>query len=366
MNRGWVAVVAVALGVFAVGGVIAGIPSQPRPVASPVSTPAATPTPTAALTPTLTPSPEPATSEPVASGVLRVYTNNIENLVRNDADGACTQVGEVEHLESMLVDGSGRTGSGVVAPDLLLLQQVRGRSQADAYASHLSARFGFPDGTYRAIVAWDDPEEWGSTHDCLNRALGQAKKVQTNAIVYNSRTLTITDTSHYFSAGWLKPGTAYANGRGCTAYQPPSIDSNARRADKWKRTSAIAARFRIAGTSTTVFAASLHLPQQNRRHACAGNGDVGMDGSGIRLSAEATGLLQRSEVRVVGVDANRTGIAPSALRGYGLTGYGSGITIGHSKIDYLFVRGQVEPSSINHTVAGTRSNHLALYGFVDY
>ena len=325
----------------------------------PGPTPATTATPSSG-SPTASPSPS------ATGGVLRVYSNNIENLVRNDANGACTQVTEFEHLASMVVDDEGRPGtSSVAAPDLLLFQQVSGSRQADDYAAQLSELFGLSAGTYRAIVAWAEPEGWGSTHDCRVRALGEGKSQQTNAIIYNSAVLTLTDTGT-FDAGWLKPGTAYANGRGCTAYAPPSVDANSRRTHKWKRTTAVAARFRISGTTTTVFAASLHLPQQNRRHACAGPRDTGVAGSGIRLDAAATKLLNRSQVRVVGVDANRTGLGPGTLDEYGLTGHGTGITIGRSKIDYLFVRGDVQSSAIAHTVPGTMSNHRALYGFIHY
>jgi hypothetical protein len=95
--------------------------------------------------------------------VLRVYNNNIENLVRNNADGTCTRVSGPDHLASMLVDDDGKTGtSGVQAPDLLIVQQVRGTGQATAYADQLSGMFGYPAGTYKAIVAWDNPEEWAA------------------------------------------------------------------------------------------------------------------------------------------------------------------------------------------------------------
>ena len=304
-------------------------------------------------------------AEPVAAGVLRVYSNNIENLVTNGADGECEQVTVAAHLASMLVDGSGDAGtSDIAAPDLLMLQQVSGAEQAQAYADGLSTRFGLPAGTYRAIVAWADPEEWGSSHHCADRTLARLKSVQTNAIVYDSRTLTLVGTPRTWSAGWLAPGRAYADGRGCTAYQPPSIDEGPR-ANRWKRTTAIAARFAIVGTGTSVFAASMHLPKQNLAHACAGDGDAGVSGTGIRLSTQAKKLLEASTVRVIGVDANRAGIAAAALSGYGLTGYGSSATVGRrTQIDYLFVRGDVAPSDVDHTVDGTLSNHRALYGFV--
>ncbi|MDW5330209.1 hypothetical protein [Plantactinospora sp. KLBMP9567] len=50
-----------------------------------------------------------------------------------------------DHLTSMLVDDSSRTGTaGVAAPDLLIVQQVRGTGQAEAYADQISAKFGYP------------------------------------------------------------------------------------------------------------------------------------------------------------------------------------------------------------------------------
>ncbi|MEV4746125.1 hypothetical protein AB0K21_07095 [Streptosporangium sp. NPDC049248] len=108
-----------------------------------------------------------------ADRVLRVYNNNIENLVRNNADGSCTRVSGPDHLTSMLVDDNGKTGtSDVQAPDLLIVQQVRGTGQATAYADQLSAKFGYPAGTYKAIVAWDDPEVWGGTHKCSQQSHG--------------------------------------------------------------------------------------------------------------------------------------------------------------------------------------------------
>ncbi|GAA2830678.1 hypothetical protein [Nonomuraea rubra] len=309
----------------------------------------------------------PAAPAAAADRVLRVYSNNIENLVRNNADGTCTRISGPDHLRSMLVDDNGATGtSGVQAPDLLIVQQVRGTGQATAYADQLSALFGHPAGTYRAIVAWADPEPWGGSHHCSRPELGDLKKKQTNAILYNTRTLSLGDTSKYWSAGWLKPGTAYDGGAGCTLYKPPSNDDGAAYAYKWKRTSAIAARFTIKATGTSVFAATMHLPEQNGQHACAGAGDTGIGGSGLHVGADATSLMNASTIRVIGVDANRTGIAPGTLGGFGMTGYGAKATMGSRKIDYLFVKGAVRPSSVDHTVSGTKSNHLALYGFITY
>ena len=163
---------------------------------------------------------QPAAGVPLevsADRVLRVY-NNIENLVRNNADGTCTRISGPDHLASMPVDDIGRTGTPAVqAPDLLIVQQVRGTGQAQAYADQLSAMFGYPAGTYRAIVAWADPEEWGGSHRCSSQALGDLKKKQTNRLIYNTRRLSLAagDISKYWSAGWLKrtgstraPGTA--------------------------------------------------------------------------------------------------------------------------------------------------------------
>ncbi|MFC7241363.1 hypothetical protein ACFQO7_02605 [Catellatospora aurea] len=311
----------------------------------------------------------PAPAAAVADRVLRVYNNNIENLVTNNSDGSCTRISGPDHLTSMLVDDAGRTAtSGVVAPDILIVQQVRGTGQASAYADQLSAKFGYPAGTYKAIVVWDDPEPWGSTHRCDDQSLGDLKKKQTNAIVYNTQRLSLAsgDVSKYWSAGWLKPGTSYNNGAGCTLYKPPNNDDGSTNEWKWKRTSAIAARFTIKATGTSVFVATMHLPQENRQNACAGDGDKGIGGTGIHLGADATTLLNASTIRIVGIDANRTGIPASTLSGYGMTGYGTAATNGSSKIDYLFVRGTVQPSPIGHTVPTTKSNHLALYSFIAF
>ncbi|MEU6715046.1 hypothetical protein ABZ897_26580 [Nonomuraea sp. NPDC046802] len=302
--------------------------------------------------------------------VLRVYNNNIENLVTNKADGSCIRISGQDHLTSILVDDNGKTGtSGVQAPDLLIVQQVRGIGQATAYADQLSAKFGYPAGAYKAIVAWDDPEPWGGSHNCSQQALGDLKKKQTNGIIYNTRTLSLAsgDISKYWSAGWLKPGTLYGeDGAGCTLYKPPSNDDGGAYVHKWKRTSAIAARFTIRATGTTVFAATMHLPEQNGKNACAGAGYTGIANSGIHVGVDATSLLNASTIRVIGIDANRTNIAPTALGGFGMTGYGAKATMGSRKIDYLFVKGAVQPSSVDHTVSGTKSNHLALYGFIEF
>jgi hypothetical protein len=309
--------------------------------------------------------------------VLRVYNNNIENLVRNNADGTCTRISGTDHLASMLVDDAGRTGtSRVVAPDLLIVQQVRGIGQAQAYADQLSARFRLPLGTYKAIVAWANPEPWGRSHYCSAPALGALKARQTNGIIYHTGRLSLAagDVSNYWSAGWLKPGTPYDGGQGCTLYKLPptgtneSSDPNDPYYAKWKRTSAIAARFTIKATGTTVFAATLHLPNENAAHACAGNGDTGIKGTGIHIGADATRLMNASTIRIVGVDANRSSrkIFPDALGGQGMTGYGTAATSGSTKIDYLFVRGTVQPSPINHTVSDTKSNHRALYAFIGF
>lgn len=316
----------------------------------------------------------PATAAPVVSDrTLRVYSNNMENLVLNsstdssDGDNLCDRVSGPEHLASMLVDDSGRPGTGgVVAPDLLILQQVRGQGQADAYADQLSAKFGYAAGTYKAIVVWQDPEPWGGSHHCATSALGDLKKKQTNGIVYNSARLGLTAKADYWSAGWLRPGATYAGGSGCVLYKGADADGPGADAYKWKRTSAIAAKFTVKATGTTVFAATMHLPEENRQNGCAGDGDAGIGGTGIHLGASATSLLGSSTVRVVGMDANRTGIPASTLSGYGLQGYGSGATSGSSKIDYLFANGGVHASPVGYTVAGTRSNHKALYSFIDF
>ncbi|MEU3165370.1 hypothetical protein [Streptosporangium sp. NPDC006930] len=127
-----------------------------------------------------------------------------------------------------------------------------------------------------------------------------------------------------------------------------------------------AIRSSIKATGTPVFAATMHLPEQNGANACAGAGSAGIAKSGIHIGADATNLMNASTIRVIGIDANRTGIAPTTLGGFGMTGYGTKATSGSRKIDYLFVKGAVQPSSIGHTVGGTKSNHLALYGFITF
>jgi hypothetical protein len=309
------------------------------------------------------------TSAAAAERVLRVYNNNIENLVVNNADGTCTRVSGPDQLTSMLVDDNGQKGTaGVAAPDILIAQQLRGTGQAEAYANQLAAKFGYPAGTYGVVLVWSDPEPWGGSHRCSDQSLGDLKKKQTNAIIWNTRTLNLAsgDISKYWSAGWLKPGTAYNNGAGCTLYKPPNNDDGATNEHKWKRTSAIAARFTIKATGTSVFAATMHLPEQNRQNACSGAGQTGIDKSGIHIGADATSLMNASTIRIVGIDANRTGISANVLSGYGMTGYGTKLTTSTAKIDYLFIRGDVRPSSIDHTVSGTLSNHMALYGFINY
>src|ERR1700754_5132670 len=142
--------------------------------------------------------PQTASAAPAADRVLRVYNNNIENLIRNNADGTCTRITGPDHLTSMLVDDAGKTGTaGVQAPDILIVQQIRGTGQATAYADQLSAKFGLAAGTFKAIVAWDDPEPWGSTHHCSQQDLGDLKAKQTNALIYNSQRLSLTAVSKY-------------------------------------------------------------------------------------------------------------------------------------------------------------------------
>lgn len=353
------ALVAAGLGAAAAMVAAVGAPPDVASTPSPSAPAAATPTPAAT-------SPAAPTPTVLAPTVLRVYSNNIENLVEDTADG-CAPVDAAAHLASMLVDDAGKAGTPQVrAPDLLLLQQVGGREQAQAYADAAAAAFGQPAGTFKALVAWDEPGEWGEQHGCDQPGLSAAKSRQTNGIVYNTRTLTLDAVPVRWSAGWLRPGTRYAQGGGCTAYEPPSLDADPLRKEKWKRTSALAARFTVVGAGTAVFAATLHLPHHNGAHACAGDGDPGLSGTGVRLAPAAEELLEGSAVRVLGIDANRTGIAPDALAAYGVSGHGEGATVGRrTKIDYLFARGTVRPSPIGHTVAGTRSTHRALYAFID-
>ena len=216
-----------------------------------------------------------------AGYTLRVYTDNMENLVTNLSNDGCRKISGTDHLNSMLADGN--------APDALILQQVRGAGQISAYADQVSARFGLPAGTYKYVVAWDDPEEWGKTHNCSDSTLGNYKKRQTNGIIYNSQTLTLSGTPSTWSAGWFKTTTAgslpYNGGQGCRLYKSPasstqSFDDDAAYAYTYKRTTAIAAKFTYNATGTTVGLASQHLPGSNGSYPCGGPSSTGIGGTG--------------------------------------------------------------------------------------
>ena len=110
----------------------------------------------------------------------------------------------------------------------------------------------------------------------------------------------------------------------------------------------------------------MRLPEENGADPCAGEDDRGLASTGMHLGADAVNLLNASTIRVLDVDANRTGVPSTTLSGYGMTGYGSGATDGTRKIDHLFARGGVHSSPVGYTVASTRSNHMALYSFIDF
>lgn len=361
--------IATVLVVTAYGQALDG-PARPHPVPSDSVSPTPTPTspPVTPSVPSWPPTIAPPTTSAPKTGMLRVYSNNIENLVTNLKSGSCRRVSPAEHLKSILVDDRGeKGGADISAPDLMLLQQVHDLAQARDYAAALARRFELPEKTYQVMLAWNHPQNWGTTHDCAERSLGRLKGGQTNAIIYNTRTLKRLGGPTTWNTGWLRPGAKFANGRGCTKYQPPSVDRAGNRKHKWKRTTSIAARFAIRGSDKTVFATSIHLSTQNALYPCAGRRDTGVRRSGIRLSPAALALLRKSELRVMGADANRIGIEADALRTYGLTGYGQTHTIGRvTKIDYLFAKGAMQDSAIDHTIAGTKSNHAALYGFLKF
>lgn len=360
--------------------------------------------------------------KPSVNGVIRVYNDNIENLVYNlpnqvkDKTGKvttylpCRDVSAKQHAASMFVDDAGKTvaqGGKPQAPDILTFQQVRGKDQTVAYAAQLTTYFANKDFTWikvkptyaTAIVAWDDPESWGGHHDCNsdenlkpNTWLGDKKNKQTNAILYNTQTLKldpvgspIGTSTPYWSAGWSPDGGKSVSD--CRLYKlGPHEDP------KWKRTSAVAARFSVrANPAVVVWAASMHLPQENHQpvvhgtpdlkadNACGGDhnrGEIGSDGlgTGVHMGDEAHDLMVGSTIRVVGMDANRMNLQSDTLKRYNLVNVGSGnthqATFGWEKIDYIFAKGpnqgSVAPSPIGNTVASTESPHKALYAFVSY
>jgi hypothetical protein len=322
-----------------------------------------------------------------ASVVMRVYSNNIENLVTNDdSDGNCTQHTGPELFRSMLVNDSGVSlangGTGVAAPDAVILQQVRGKGQIDALADQLSALFGLPAGTYAAFVARDNPDSWGTNHGCLEtstqtlteaEALAARKSVQTNGVIYDTRKLSLLSTSDYWSVGWY-PGGSYPSA--CTMYKPPTANSSAGNlTNKWERTSAVEGRFKYIATGTTVTIATMHLPQENDEHPCGTtSGSKGIGSSGITVGDGATTKMLNSTVRIFGIDANREGLSPTVLNStFGVTSHGTAATDSANyengakkKIDYLFTNTAVQSSPIDYTVQGTTSNHKAVYAFMSF
>jgi hypothetical protein len=266
-----------------------------------------------------------------------------------------------------------------VAPDILTIQQVRGSGQIQAYADQMSTRFGYPVGTYQSIVAWDDPESWGATHNCNDPSAQTAKSKQTNGIIYNTRTLTYNSQAAYWSTGWLAPGVSYASGAGCDLYKSPGAYGSGQSSDdggslyKWKRTSAKAAKFTYKATGTTIGVATQHLAEGNKDNACSGDGKTGIGGSGIDYGSEASALLKGSTIRIMGMDANKPGISPSVLNSaYGVTSRGTSPTFSSNgddtptvKYDYLFTNGSVQASDRDYTINGTKSNHKALYAFIN-
>jgi hypothetical protein len=311
----------------------------------------------------------------------------------------------------MFVDDAGKTvaqGAKPQAPDILTFQQVRGKDQTEAYAAQLTSYFANKDFTWitvkpsyaMAIVAWDDPETWGGDHDCNsdenlvpNTWMGDKKNKQTNTIIYNTRTLKLdpigspatATTTRYWSAGWSPTGGKSVSD--CKLYKLGAGED-----PKWKRTSAVAARFKVLNNpAVVVWAASMHLPQENHQpvvndkpvltadNACAGDntrGEIGSDGlgTGVHIGDEAHELMVGSTIRVVGIDANRVNLMPNTLDRYNMVNVGSGNTHqakeGWEKIDYIFAKGpksdSIKSSPIGNTVASTESPHKALYSFVTY
>ena len=329
----------------------------------------------------------PTTAGAAVDRILRVYNDNAENLVWNDSkeggtgadgDALCSRVDATDHINSMLVSDTGARSGTFKAPDLVILQQLRGKGQADAYAGQLSSRF--PGNSYLALYVWEDPATWGEKHGCSTDGYGGLKAKQTNVIIYNTTRLSLQRQADYWSAGWyddewldrVSPPKTYSNGAGCELYKPPWNDNGTTYAEKWRRTSATAAKFTVKGTSpaVTVFAATMHLPQSNDTFPCAAEGTKGPNDSGIRIGSDATSLMTGSTLRFVGIDANKEGIPRNTLSG--LTHYGSRDTNGYGssnpkKIDYLFAGGGTALASANdYTATTTKSNHKALHVFVAF
>src|SRR3954447_9192918 len=149
--------------------------------------------------------PEPAFNDD--PDFVAVYTNNVENVMQSDAGAKLQCNGDFDDLMADM-ELWAANGSGGVAPDVFLVQQVGSQAQADAIAARMNAYFGTEDdpstpadeGGYVARVADGAPAYWGGA------SCDPAKDHQTNAIIYREDRFDVVTSMTWF------PRTAGASG----------------------------------------------------------------------------------------------------------------------------------------------------------
>src|SRR3954454_10266784 len=75
---------------------------------------------------------------------VAVYTDNVENVMQSDAGAKLQCNGDFDDLMADM-ELWAANGSGGVAPDVFLVQQVGSQAQADAIAAQMNAYFGTKD-----------------------------------------------------------------------------------------------------------------------------------------------------------------------------------------------------------------------------
>lgn len=194
---------------------------------------------------------------------LKVYTANVENILEHHE--ACP--GDWRELISWIAEHR--------RADLILLQQVDGVEDAARFTDRLNQLTN--DGIYTHIVA--EPRDANGTERCKGE-----KRSQTNAIVFNTRYLTLVS----LSAGTWRSVHA-GPGPGQCEENPQS------------RTVNLKARFELGATGLSVTAASVHWPT-------AASGGKPCDDDNARLldsELKQPGYAD-SDVQIVGGDLNAT------------------------------------------------------------
>lgn len=203
-----------------------------------------------------------AGSPAAAQDGVKVYTANVENVLTKTE--SCP--GDWHELVHWI--------AGHSVPDLILVQQVDGRAQAQRFTERLNELHGAADFTW--TVAEEKP-------DGTRRCDGE-KRRQTNAIVWNTVNLTLIDGS---VKTWQ------------SVHQGPDPDTQCQ-PNTQSRTLNLKARFAL-GAGQTVTAASVHWP------TVASGGENCYDNNARMTDAELKEPgYASSTAQVVGGDMNVT------------------------------------------------------------